>query len=133
MSEFSEDDSRVEIHLHLDAPLTINVVHTVRADDALTELIQSIKQDIATMATDVNAAIAELQADVTQETTVNQSAITLIQGFAAQLAAAVAAAAAAGATPAQLQALSDLGTSINANATALAAAVAAGTTPPATA
>lgn len=72
-------------------------------------------------------AIAKLQADVAALTAVDQSAITLINGFAAQLAAAVAAAQAAGATPAQLQALSDLSAAIEAQDTALQAAVTANT------
>jgi len=59
-------------------------------------------------------AITTLQADVTAENSVIDSAVTLINGFAAQLAAAVAAATAAGATSVQLQALTDLGTSISA-------------------
>jgi hypothetical protein len=73
------------------------------------------------------AEISGLQTDVANDTTVVGSAVTLIQGFSAQLAAAVAAAAAAGATPDQLTALAALQTSINTNASNLAAAVAANT------
>lgn len=72
-------------------------------------------------------AIAQLQADVANLTTVDQSAMALITGFATQLAAAVAAAAAAGASPAQLQSLTDLHTTIVAQDDALAGAVASGT------
>lgn len=56
--EFREDDSRVEIHLHLDSPLTINVVHTLHVDDVLKTMFQSLKEDIAKMAvkTDLLAA-----------------------------------------------------------------------------
>lgn len=79
------------------------------------------------MSTDVNSALLALQAAVTQETTVDQSAITLIQGIPALIAAAVATAAAAGATPAQLQAFDTLSAQITANATGLAAAVTSGT------
>jgi uncharacterized phage infection (PIP) family protein YhgE len=75
--------------------------------------------------------IAALQADVTAESTAVDSAIALINGFSAQLAAAIAAAAAAGATPTQLQSLTDLDTAIKSKTTDLAAAVAAGTPPPA--
>jgi ABC-type transporter Mla MlaB component len=74
-------------------------------------------------------AITQLQSDVANLTTVDQSAMALITGFATQLAAAVAAAAAAGASPAQLQSLTDLHTAIVAQDTSLAAAVAAGTPP----
>ena len=84
------------------------------------------------MSTDVNSALLELQADVAQETTVDQSAVTLIQGIPALIAAAVAQAQAAGATPAQLAAFDQLGAQITANATGLAAAVTAGTTPQST-
>jgi hypothetical protein len=116
----------LHIHLNLDS-VNINVVHTMTADAALSALIQSIKEDIRTMSTDVNSALLALQADVTQETTVDQSAMTLIQGIPALIAAAVAAAQAAGATPAQLASFDQLGAQITANATGLAAAVTAGT------
>ena len=73
--------------------------------------------------------IAALKTEVANNTAVEQSASTLIKGFAAQLAAAVAAAQAAGATPDQLQALTDLNTTLTANDADLAAAVAANATP----
>ena len=76
--------------------------------------------------------ITQLTAQVANDTTVEGSAVTLIDGFAAQLAAAVAAAAAAGATPAQLASLQALGTALTNNNTSLAAAVAANTTPAST-
>jgi hypothetical protein len=118
----------IEIHIHLNLDsVNINVVHTMTADAALTALIQSIKEDIRIMSTDVNSALLALQADVTQETTVDQSAITLIQGIPALIAAAVAKAQAAGATPAQLASFDQLGAQITANATGLATAVTAGT------
>ena len=71
--------------------------------------------------------ITTLQADVTALTTTDQSAIALINGISAQIAAAVAAAQAAGATPAQLQSLTDLDTAIKTQQTGLAAAVTANT------
>lgn len=71
--------------------------------------------------------ISALTAQVKANTDVENSALVLIQGFSARLAAAIAAATAAGATPAQLQALTDLGTTIKASDDALAAAVAANT------
>lgn len=67
--------------------------------------------------------IAALQADVQAETTVNQSAITLINGFAQQLADAIAAAQNAGATPEALQALNDLHAAVTDNTAQLAAAM----------
>lgn len=75
--------------------------------------------------------ITQLQADVAAETTVNQSAVTLISGFAQKLADAIAAAQAAGGTPEQLAALDALHTAISNDTASLSAAVAANTTPPA--
>jgi hypothetical protein len=63
------------------------------------------------------AALAALQAQVQQNTTVEASAVTLIQGLAAQITAA-------GTDPAALAALT---TNLNTSATALAAAIAANT------
>lgn len=120
----------INLRLHLE-PITINVVHTVTADDVLKSMFQSLIEGFAKMSTTVQEAIDALTADVTQETTVNQSAITLIQGFPALIAAAIAAAQAAGATPAQLAAFDTLNATIASNATALAAAVTAGTPVPA--
>lgn len=75
-------------------------------------------------------AITALQAEVANDTTVIQSADTLINGIAAQITAAVNAALAAGATPAQLTALSTLTSTLVANDTSLANAVAANTPVP---
>lgn len=116
--------NELHVHFHFDG-LTINVVHS--ADPALTSLIQSIKQEIRNMSSNVQAGLDKLAADVAQLTTVDQSAVALIQGFGAQLAAAVAAAQAAGATPEQLQAFDDLSAGIEARTSDLAAAVAAAT------
>jgi len=51
----------------------------------------------------------------------------MISGFSAQLAAAIAAAQAAGATPAQLSAVTDLQTALDANNATLTAAIASNT------
>lgn len=79
--------------------------------------------------------ITQLQADVSAETSAVQSAVTLLGSLKSELDAALAAAAAAGATTDQLQALTDLSTTLEANTTSLANAVAANTpaapTPPA--
>lgn len=71
--------------------------------------------------------ILALQNEVAENTTVEKSAVALLQGLSTQLAAAIAAAANAGATPAQLQSLTDLQTALNANDTDLAKAIAANT------
>jgi len=73
--------------------------------------------------------ISALQAEVASNTTVEKSALVLIQGFSARLDAAVAAAQAAGASPAQLQSLTDLSTALKSNDDELAAAVVANTPP----
>lgn len=73
--------------------------------------------------------IAALQTEVANNTTVEKSALALIQGFKAQLDAAVQAALAAGASATQLQGLTDLQTALAANDSELAAAVAANTPP----
>ncbi len=88
----------------------------------LTKDIQTLKELSTNMAA-LDDAITQLQNDVTQDTAVETSAVTLIKGIPGLIATAVATAQAAGATPAQLQALTDLGTTLTANATALAAAV----------
>lgn len=77
--------------------------------------------------TALDTAIQKLQADVTAEATVEQSAITLLNGIPKLISDAAAAALAQGATPAQLKALTDLSASIEANTTALGAAVTANT------
>jgi hypothetical protein len=72
-------------------------------------------------------AISALQTEVANQTTVDNSAVTLLQGLSTQLAAALAAAANAGATPAQLAELTALQTALAANDTTLGAAVTANT------
>ncbi len=69
----------------------------------------------------------DLKAAVTRETEVIASAVTLINGFAARVQAAVDAALANGATEAELKPVQDEVNAMKANADALAAAVAANT------
>jgi len=68
-------------------------------------------------------AIAQLQQQVEQETTVEQSAKTFIDGVPTLIQNAVQQALAAGATQQQLQALTDLGTKIQASSQTLAQSV----------
>ena len=113
------------INLRLD-----NILNNLQAiGQQLVDTLAALNR-LETHMTAMDDEIAALQADVTAEGTVIDSAVTMIEGFSAQLAAAVAAASAAGATPTQLQALTDLDTAIKAKAGELSAAVAAGTTPP---
>lgn len=71
--------------------------------------------------------IAELEAAVARNTEVVASAVTLINGIADRIAAAIAAALANGATEAELAQLNDEVASLRSSADALAAAVEANT------
>lgn len=79
----------------------------------------------------IDDSIKTLTDTVAAQTTVDASAVAALSGLAKMLADALGAAAAAGATPAQLQALTDLSASISANNAGLATAVAANTPAPA--
>jgi hypothetical protein len=89
--------------------------------EPILERLDSLEAHLA----QIDDEIATLQADVTAEGTTIDSAVTLISGISAQISAAVAAATAAGATPAQLQAMTDLDTAVKAKTQALASAVTA--------
>lgn len=80
-----------------------------------------------TMSAALQASIDQLKSDVTDLTTSVGSAEAMITGLAQQLADAIAAAQAAGATPQQLQDLTDLHSALAADTAGLAAAVAANT------
>gem|GEM_PF-4915229 len=71
--------------------------------------------------------LTSLTTTVASNTTVIASGAAMISGFSAQLAAAIAAAQAAGATPAQLSAVTDLQTALDANNATLTAAIASNT------
>lgn len=103
----------------------------VNANTNVLNAILAIQQKEMTMSGTLASAIQALTAEVAQETTVEQSAIELISGIPGLIAAAIAQAQAAGATPAQLQAITDAVSQITASSTSLAAAVTANT--PATA
>lgn len=85
---------------------------------------QLLQQEEGQMA-QIDDEITQLTSDVAAERGAVDSAVTLINGFAAKLDAAVAAAHAAGATPAQLKAITDLSVSVVAQGVDLSAAVAA--------
>ncbi len=87
------------------------------------DLIITLFQKEVTMTADVQAAIDKLKADVAAGTTVQQSAVTLLQGLNAQLAALKNTTT----DPATALALGDLSTALEANTTALSAAVVANT------
>lgn len=72
-------------------------------------------------------AIAALQADVTQDTSAVNSAVTTLSTLSSQLAAALQQAANAGATPAELSAIQAVQTAWQANIQNLSAAIAQNT------
>jgi hypothetical protein len=82
----------------------------------LFSIIRILKRQGETMST-TNTALATLQNQVAQNETIEESAVTLITGLAAQIAAA-------GTDPVALKALSD---GLNKSATDLAAAITANT------
>jgi len=92
----------------------------------LEKLLNFMQQEIQEM-TQLDDNIVALQQTVAADTTVVQSAVSLINGIAQQIADAVAAAMAAGATADELKSLTDLGTSIQGNTQQLADAVQANT------
>jgi hypothetical protein len=123
-------DEQVHIHLHFDSPININIVS--KQDPAILTLLSTIQQGIEEIKIKMSVLddkIATLTQDVTDENTIIDSAITLISGIPKLISDAVAVAIAAGATPAQLQGLTDLATSIEAKKTSLAAAISANVPP----
>lgn len=98
---------RIDVHVHLADP---TILKAIQALDA--KLTQILSKETQTM-----ALIDDLTADVTAQTTVVGSAVTLLQGLKAALDAA-------GTDPAKLQAIKD---GLDANTKTLADAVAANT------
>jgi hypothetical protein len=82
------------------------------------------------MANNIDQVISDLTAAVSAQKTVSDSAETYIKGVPALIQAAIDAAQNAGATPAQLQAFSDLKASIEAETADLTAALSANTPNP---
>lgn len=98
------------------------------AIDAIAKNVDKILQLMWKMEirmTQMDDRLAQLEADLTAENLVIDKAIVLIGGIQQSIKDAVAAATAAGATPAQLQSLVDLDTSLTGKSQALAAAIAA--------
>jgi len=100
------------------------LLHTIARQQAhILKRLHTIMDNTA----QTNAEIADLRDDVSQESTVIASAVTLMSGLSDKLAAALAAAQNAGATPEQLQALTEVHQALVANRAQLAQAVAANT------
>ncbi len=89
--------------------------------------IDSVLQEMNGKMSKLDDALTALTAKVEAENTEIDSAIVFINGVPKLIADAVAAAIAAGATPEELKAITDLGTSLAAKGDALAAAVEANT------
>jgi len=115
---------RIDLHHIFDSPPDPRL-------DQVVSLLQQLRQDVSIMSgtvSNLDTAITALTAQVQAQTDVDAAAMTMIQGIPAMIATAVAAAQAAGATPAQLQAITDLGTKLDAASGPLSAAVTANTT-----
>ena len=97
--------------------LLLGLIALTGTNAYLIHLNKRILAKIATTGEVMSKELDDLTAEVANATTIEQSAITLIQGLAAQLAAA-------GSDPVKLQALHD---SLVAEDAALAAAIAANT------
>jgi hypothetical protein len=108
------------VYVHFVDPLP------VPPDPRLDQILTLLQKEQTTMAA-IDDSLTTLTATVAANTTVMGSASALITGFGAQLAAAIAAAQAAGATPAELQTLTDLNTTLTANNATLTAAIASNT------
>ena len=92
----------------------------------LQALLNFAQQELQEMS-QLDDNIAQLQQTVSADTTVVQSAVSLINGIAQQIADAIAAAMAAGASADELKALTDLQTAVQTNTQQLADAVQANT------
>lgn len=112
------------VHVHQIDPELLKTLN--RFINAFEQGIPIIKRFIE-MSAELDTAITTLQGDVAGLTDVVASAEALMTNLSQLLADAIAAAANAGATPAQLQALTDLHTAVSDNEAGLAAAVAANT------
>lgn len=100
----------MDLHIHHHFP------DSGEADSATAKLLAQILKNTHT----IMSALSDLQNAVANEDTVIASAVKLIQGLAAQIAA----------LPANDTAIAALAADVNAQATALGAAVTSGTTPP---
>jgi len=105
---------------------TTNLLLTA-ANIGLTMMLLEKVETMSGTQNQLDTDIAGLTAQVTANATVEGSALTLLNGIPAMIAAAVAAAQAAGATPAELAAVTALQTTLATSAAPLAAAVTANT------
>jgi cell division septum initiation protein DivIVA len=116
--------------LKLDITATVHLHGTTDAAvlqhlEAIKQTLQTLVSEVSHMNAQVQAKIDELRVKVEAETSVVQSAKTLLDGLSAQIAALKDAA--AGADPAVLDAITALETTVDSNKQALADAVTANT------
>lgn len=98
-----------DLHLYIHLP----------SDTTVTAALSRIEANMSALSDKID----ELTAKVTAETTVEQAAITLLQGLSAEIADLKAQLQNAGVDPALLQKLADLGTTIDVRKQALADAI----------
>ena len=119
------DDREIYVHIHLDG--MDNLVSALLADRRFLREILDRITSMETKMSQMDDDITALTATVANLTTVDASAVALLNGIGARITAAVTAAQAAGATPAQLTAMTDLNTAVTTQAATMAAAVTANT------
>jgi hypothetical protein len=103
----------VDVHVHLTDPRV----------DTLVAQLSALQAQVQSMNADITAKLADLQAKVAADASAEQSAITLLQGLAAQIAALKTTTT----DPAVLTAIDGLSSSLSAQTSGLAAAVIANT------
>lgn len=107
------------------------IISLLQGIDSKQQIIINVTKEVIRIMSKLDDSIKELQDKVSAETTVEQSAIALLNGIPALIADAVTKASAAGATDDQLKALTDLSASIQTSSEGLAAAITANTPAPA--
>jgi hypothetical protein len=111
--------------------ITIHVHHHFGSSATdIGEALLAILHRLEAKMSALDDAIAQLQQEVAQNTSVTDSAVALISNIPTLINTAVQEALAAGATPAQLQAITDLSAKLDAESTKLGTAVTANTPAP---
>ena len=116
----------VHVYLHSDDGPKITAI-----SKNVTQILALLNKG-ATLMTAMDDKLTELTADVAAEGNVINSAVAALNGIQQMITDAVNAALAAGATPEQLQSVSDLAAAVTAQSAALAAAIPATPPPPPT-
>lgn len=122
-------------HMKSDETTTINVNLNIigLVDPRIGQVLEMLGRIIAnqvaegTLMSQMDDEIVDLQTKVAANGSVIDSAVIALNGIGAMIQTAVDAALAAGATPAQLQAVTDVSNAVQAKSTELAAAIPQGT------